>query len=172
MTISKIDELMMLGHELIDFEALTSQVLAELVLANEDMFVATCALSELGIRKDPLAGEVASAVFKQDLGDKFIKTSAFGILYKWKKAEALSVFDAIVEDTPLIVLDEIIMCIDSEEVESYKKDPYLNALVYRLIKRIQTVGQANLEDPDVADFLFRHFPDLKERAVQEMKACT
>jgi len=164
---NKIDNLMMLGHDSIDYQALLPQELADLILANEDFFVSTSALAELSMREHSLAGEVASQIFAQNLGDQWIQAAAFDELYKWKKSEALNVFDNIIEDAPLVVLDAVIMCIDSEEVDSYKKDPYLNSLVYRLIKRIKAVGQNNLDDPQVADFLFEHFPELKEKAYLE-----
>lgn len=142
-----MDEWFALEDQLIDYAALTDLKLSELVLAGDDVFVATSALSELSIRKSALAGPTALKLFEKDIGDQWLQSVAFAVLYEFKRQHALAVIDNVIETSGLHMTKTIVECLDFEEIKSYCSDPGLLLQLKRIIKRVNQLGAEHFEDP-------------------------
>lgn len=70
-----LEELLILTADDIEFETLSTQMLIDLAL-EEEMFIATSALTELSLRDEQTAGVVAEKILNTGHGDRYLQAQA------------------------------------------------------------------------------------------------
>jgi len=84
----RIDELLMLTDDQIEYHNLPDDILKELALSNE-LFIAASALTELSIRQSPGAASVAGEILAKSHGDHHLHSTALEVLFKMNRRQAM-----------------------------------------------------------------------------------
>jgi hypothetical protein len=91
-----VDELLMLNHDMIDYDSLPDEALRQLALEVEP-FIATSALTELSIRRGALAAPTAREILDRADSDRHLRAAALEVLFKLNRDQALAYMAARIQ---------------------------------------------------------------------------
>lgn len=127
---SLADFALLCEHE-INFPTLSEELL-EALTEGPDLFVATSALCELGLRRSPRAAALARAILSGALGDRYLQAAALGVLAGADPAGALGFIRAELPTCDAYVF-EAMLPILLESLPGYTpEDPTVAAAVSRI----------------------------------------
>lgn len=109
---TKVDDLLMLTFDEIDYNLLSIAELTGLALA-EDMFIATSALTELLVRDKEAAASAARMILEEGRGDRHLQAHALEVFFSASPQHALAyirqnlnTFDSVMRKTVETVVAE------------------------------------------------------------------
>jgi len=121
----KIDELMVLPADSIDYSALEESTLVGLVDANIDLFIATNALGELAERESSATLGLIQRILVENRGDQYLRAQALSLLYQIQTLVALHYMIAHAADA-----DEAVRAEMAELLFTDLKEPIASHAVF------------------------------------------
>jgi hypothetical protein len=110
-----IADLLLLPDDEINYAALDVGVLLQLATQEDEPFIATSALGELGMRRVPEAVVAAAAILTKPLWDRYLHAFAITTLCATDPAQITEIMDSVIEQTnDPKVLGAMVECVLSE----------------------------------------------------------
>ncbi|GEM_PF-3220036 len=134
----KIDDLLILTYDQIDYSSLPVDALEQLALSDE-LFTATSALTELSIRNSPSAASVAWEILSKALGDHFLQARALEVLFKMNRKKTLDFMRQQVPEYAPFMLNRIMEFI-MENARDFESEPGLS-IAHLVIKRLKELDE-------------------------------
>jgi hypothetical protein len=110
-----IENFLTVGDKEIDYTALDSATLFHLATQEEEPYVATSALGELGARRDPSMLAACSNVLDREIWDRHLYAFALTTLFQHEHAQALERMPRLLETTEdAKLIDAMAECVASD----------------------------------------------------------
>jgi len=156
---AKINELLILTDDQIDYQSLPEDTLKQLAL-NDELFIATSALTELSIRNSPCAASVAWEILSQAHGDHHLQARAVEVLFEVNRKQAMDWIEQQVPECEPFMLNAIMELIIENESD-FKFDPGLS-ITHLVIERLAEFDEeTRASHLEVKSSFLKHFGYLR-----------
>lgn len=149
-----IDDLLLFPHDEIDYGSLDAEMLRALATQQYEPYIATSALAELGIRRDPEAHAAAMAILSGDLWDRHLFAFAITTLCDIDGPDAAKIMPTLLAriNDPKI-LGAMVECVLLTP-ESFSAD---QGFLEQLAKKVEAIEPDEFTDLDMrSEFLARY----------------
>jgi hypothetical protein len=139
-----IEDLLILGDDQIDYTALDATTLLRLATQEEEPYVATSALGELGSRRDPAVLVACTSVLEREMWDQHLYAFALTTLFEFEHSKAFERMEHLLDTTnETMVINGMAECVASD-LDYFDHGPqraFANALAAPLLRDRHGVGQ-------------------------------
>lgn len=159
----KIDDLMILDDEEIDYDSLSDEQLHQLVYS-DNLFMATSALIELRFRNKILAGLSASSILSKPYGDCYLQAAAIETLFETNFPIAMDYMKKLDGTCHPYILNSI-MEIIMENLSNFQseKERKVSQIIYDIVQSL-TGGDEFIDSEVKSKFLNLYSEDKKLRS--------
>jgi hypothetical protein len=110
-----IENFLAVGDDQIDYTALDAATLLRLATQEEEPYIATSALGELGARRDPAAPVACTSVLDHEIWDRHLYAFALTTLFQLEHSQALERMQRLLDTTEeAVLIDAMAECVASD----------------------------------------------------------
>lgn len=103
-----LDKFILMDPDDIPYDTLSEEVLQQLVLNQDDLFVATHSLGELSRKQSILIEPTAVNIIEQNYGDHHLVAHAFEVLYGCNRDLSMSLIPLLIKTDDIVILNSIV----------------------------------------------------------------
>jgi hypothetical protein len=131
-----IEDLLIVGDDQIDYTALDATTLLRLATQEEEPYVATSALGELGARRDPAALGACTSILDREIWDQHLYAFALTTLFELEHSRAFERIQRLLDMTnETMLINAMAECVASD-LDYFDHGPqraFAGALAARLL---------------------------------------